>query len=123
MLRADLKDIYFYTVSNKYEAQLAMLEPIYCLTLSLSIGIPDDISSDYFLVHVVNLNWVRYWVEKDKALLGEKTIIVDFDDFDDLEKELKFLVNSIEGETWEDILSKLRKYFDWEYENHKFVEC
>ncbi|BFU60552.1 MULTISPECIES: Imm8 family immunity protein [Rodentibacter] len=121
MLRADLKDIYFYTVSNKYEAQLAMLEPTYCLTLSLSIGEQDNISADYFLVHVVNLNWVKHWIEKDKILLGEKTIIVDFDDFDDLERELKILVNSIEGETWEDILRKLRKYFEWEYEDHKFV--
>ncbi|MCK3656288.1 hypothetical protein A4G19_11240 [Pasteurellaceae bacterium Macca] len=121
MLKADLKNISFYTVSNKHEAQLVMLEPVCCLTLSLSIGEMNSPCSDYFLVHIVNINWVKYWVQKDKLLPGEKIIIVDLDNFEELEEKLKIFVNSIEGESWEDILKKLRKYFGWEYEDHNFV--
>lgn len=117
-MRAILKDIDFYgVIIDKSQARLLMLEDSYCIQLCLSIGVEDSVGADYFYVDVFNLNWVK----KSKFMLGYNSIIFDSDDFDELEKELKILVNSIEGESWEDILNILRKYFAWEYEDHKFV--
>ena len=108
MLYADLKEIYFNGPEwTRDKAQHAMLEAAYYLPLYLSIGIKGSEGGDYFNVDVFNIGWVR----KEKFMIRLHSIVVDFDNFDDLEKELKILVNSIEGETWEDIVKVLRKYY------------
>lgn len=53
--------------------------------------------------------------------MGSKCFIAA-DDIDDIENEVRVFANSIHGNSWDDILIQLRRYFDWEYENHKFVE-
>ncbi|QOF67659.1 hypothetical protein IFE17_11155 [Actinobacillus sp. GY-402] len=110
------KKIDFYgTITDKIHAQLLMLESVYRLTLCLSIGLPNETEADYFYVDVFNTNYVK----ENKFVMGSKSFVID--DFDDIENEIKIFVNSICGEDWEEILVKLRRYFDWEYENHKFI--
>ncbi|OOF45780.1 hypothetical protein BKK52_12110 [Rodentibacter trehalosifermentans] len=120
MIVADLKDIGFNGISSKLEAQLIMCEPEYYIPLCLSIGKKGDIGADYFYVDVFNIQYAK----KSRFLACSKCFIVsdDIDDIDDIEKEIKYFVNSIHGKDWEDVLNQLRRYFDWEYENHKFVE-
>ncbi|NBH74970.1 Imm8 family immunity protein [Rodentibacter pneumotropicus] len=121
MIIADLKDINYYGVSSKNEAQLLILDPTgYNLKLSLTIGEKGKESGDYFSVEVFNIKLVR----NAKIVLASKSFIVcdDIDDIDDIEREIRYRVNSISGDSWEDVLNQLRYYFDWEYENHKFVK-
>ncbi|VEI58516.1 Uncharacterised protein [Pasteurella multocida] len=121
MLTAELKEFGFYgDIIDKNDAQLRMLSSPYRLTLCLSIGENEKIGSDYFYVDVINVAYVKL----SKCTIGSKCFIFtdDVDDIDDIEYEIKMFVNSIYGNSWEDILVQLRRYFDWEYENHQFVE-
>ncbi|WGE92206.1 Imm8 family immunity protein [Actinobacillus genomosp. 1] len=120
MVIADLKSINYCGVSSKNEAQELMLDPTgYNLKISLTIGEKGKEGGDYFAVEVFNTQLVK----SAQIVLASKSFIVcdDIDDIDDIEREIKYKVNSISGEDWEEVLNKLRYYFDWEYENLKFV--
>ncbi|MGR6660939.1 Imm8 family immunity protein, partial [Avibacterium paragallinarum] len=103
-----------YYFPSKYDAQLKMLEKSYILQLTLSIGERLKDGADYFDVFIYNIDYVK----EKKILLGHNSIIVDIDDIDELEKEIKLFVNSIYGYSWNEVLNKLRKYFKWEYEDY-----
>ncbi|OOF46836.1 hypothetical protein BKK52_10690 [Rodentibacter trehalosifermentans] len=121
MIIADLKDINYCGLHSKNEAQLSILDPSgYHLQLSLTIGEKEKDGGDYFDVDVFNTKLVK----NGKVILASKSFIVadDIDDIDDIEKEIKYFINSISGESWCDVLIQLRRHFDWEYENHKFVD-
>lgn len=118
MIIADLKEIAFTGSISKLDAQLIMCETQYRLSLCLSIGEKGAEGADYFYVDVFNTQYVKDF----RFVSGSKSFVIDdIDDIDDLEKEIKYFVNSISGKDWEDVLNKLRYYFDWEYENLKFV--
>ncbi|NBI14101.1 hypothetical protein GVX81_10975 [[Haemophilus] felis] len=121
MITAELKNFEFYgSVIDKNDAQLLMLSPEYRLTLCLSIGETGKIGADYFYVDVINVAYVK----SSRLTMGSKSFIAtdDIDNIDDIENEIRVFVNSIYGKSWEDVLVQLRRYFDWEYENHKLVE-
>ena len=50
-----------------------------------------------------------------------KGMVVALKTLDDIENYLSLMINSISGETWDDIVIKLQKYFDWEYEGYREV--
>lgn len=120
MVIADLKSIDYYGASSKNEAQELMLDPTgYNLKLSLTIGEKGKNGGDYFAVEVFNAQLVK----SSKIVLASKSFIVcdDIDDIDDIEREIKYTVNSISGKDWNAVLNQLRYYFDWEYEDLKVV--
>ena len=51
----------------------------------------------------------------------ENSIVVELDDFDELEKHIKSFVSNISGETWEDMEKQLSQYFSWEYDDYVLV--
>ncbi|MGV6989418.1 Imm8 family immunity protein [Testudinibacter sp. P80/BLE/0925] len=114
---AELKRIDFNGyIHNKDEAQNALLDSSYFIPLCLSIGEKGKDGADFFDVDVFNTGWVK---EKKMVFGGGSFIFDDFDDFDDIEKSIKNFIDSIYGESWSDVLIKLRKYFSWEYENYQ----
>ena len=131
MIFPELKEIHFDVNLHKYRdfikgnsindyknaAQLEMLDDVYCLNVTLSIGEQGKEGADYFYIYVVNLNWIKNGVDKYGGILGAKLIIVDYDDVDDVERKIREIVNSIYGDSWESVLHQLRMYFNWEYEN------
>lgn len=116
MIYADLKWI-DYNIPNRKDIYLELLKPTYHLYLTLAIGEQGQEGNHYFYTGVYNTGWIK----REKFLIEEHSIIVDLNDLDDLEKHIKSFVNNVSGETWDDIVNKLRKYFYWEYEDHMFV--
>lgn len=117
-MQAELKFIDFNgLIATKEDAQLLMCNKVYYLPLCLAIGEKDVVGSDYFYVDIYSVNYIR----EKRILLGSKSIISSLDDFDELQKEIENIIFSIDGETWNDILKKLRELFRWEYEDHQFV--
>lgn len=114
---AELKRIDFNgPIFNRDEAQLAILNSTYFISLCLSIGEKGKEGADYFYVDIFNTNWIK----EKKIVLGNNSIILDdFDDFDDIENSIAELINTIYGNSWDEVLIKLRQYFDWEYEKLK----
>jgi len=113
MLIADLKWI-DYGFSMRDEASLLVLKPAYCLNLTLAIGTKGNSGSDYFYTNVFNVGMVQ----REKVLVINKGMVVALKTLDDIENYLSLMINSISGETWDDIVIQLQKYFDWEYEGY-----
>jgi hypothetical protein len=116
MLIADLKWI-DYGFSTRDEASLLVLKPAYCLNLTLAIGTKGNSGSDYFYTNVFNVGMVQ----REKVLVINKGMVVVLKTLDDIENYLSLMINSISGETWDDIVIQLQKYFDWEYEGYREV--
>lgn len=119
MISAELKSIDFNNIHilTRNDAYLEMLKPVYCLSLVLSIGVLGEDGADYFYVDVFNTGWI----EKERFLIGKKSIVVDLDDLDELEKYIRSFISGVHGNNWEDIVAHLKEYFYWEYDNHKFA--
>ena len=94
MLIADLKWI-DYGFSTRDEASLLVLKP----------------------ANVFNVGMVQ----REKVLVINKGMVVALKTLDDIENYLSLMINSISGETWDDIVIQLQKYFDWEYEGYREV--
>ena len=116
MLIADLKWI-DYNTPTRDDAFLIVLEPAYCLHLTLAIGTKEDAGSDYFYTNVFNVGMVQ----REKVLMINKGIVVALNTLDDIENYLSVMINSISGETWDDIVIQLQEYFDWEYQGTRGV--
>ena len=115
---AEIKDIIYWGVYDKYAAQIEILKEDYFLQLTLRIGIQGESGADDFDVVLCSIGHVK----KNKFFVGAKSFIVDndIDDIDDIESQINHFVSGITGEDWNRMLIKLRRYFDWEYENsHK----
>ena len=86
---------------------------------------------------IADLKWIDYgFSTRDEASLlvlkpayclnltlaiGTKGMVVALKTLDDIENYLSLMINSISGETWDDIVIQLQKYFDWEYEGYREV--
>ncbi|TNH21256.1 Imm8 family immunity protein [Testudinibacter sp. TR-2022] len=120
LIFAELKRIDFNGyILNKDEAQIAILNSSYFISLCLSIGEKGKEGADFFNVDIFNTGWVR---EKKMVFGGNSFIFDDFDDFDDIEKYIKEFIGSIYGDSWSDVLIKLRRYFLWEYEDYQCID-
>lgn len=117
-MQAELKFVDFNgKIATKEDAQLLMEDGYYYLPLCLAIGEQDIVGSDYFYVDIYSLSYVK----EKKIFLCSKSIISSVNNFDKLENELKLIISSIRGDSWDEILKTLRRLFLWEYEDHKFV--
>jgi len=92
-------------------------EPFY-LSVTLSIGLKGEKGSDLFVVQVVNSFWLAQETAKGIQVIGRHFIITRDFDYDSLYQKIAAYCEKCTGENWEDVVPRLSRLAEWEYEDY-----
>ena len=116
-MEAELKFFGFNAlITNIEEADLLCKNQEFFIPLMLSIGIKGKEGADYFYLDVYNTEWLR---RRSEYKWGNALLIMDSDNIYDIKDVIEDKIKSIEGKDWDEIVSKLTRYFSWEYDDIK----
>ncbi len=87
----------------------------------LDIGPKSEKSCDSFSIRVATPAGLTMLEAKNGVLATRPLLIMQRYDFNDLWSWLESTVEKCEGESWQDCIDNLRRYFDWEYQEYKEV--
>ena len=87
-----------------------------CLWLELSIGPPDGDSADLFQVCIASQSGLK---SKPRGAGQARPIVLREYSWGAVLGAIRNRLESCVGADWPEIQQKLRRQFDWEYENHK----
>ena len=85
-------------------------------TLEVHIGPVEKYSADLFSGTLASTSYLTSELQNKTILYGRKYFIVESFDYENIVDELNNLISKIDGDNWEECVSKLRIYFTWEYE-------
>jgi hypothetical protein len=143
MLRPYIADYHSADVSDLASWSPDSLADIY-FGLELSIGIAREEGADLFQVLVATPEALRKYSSYTPHMLGrpcEATrdferanphllgryfparnmlVVMDYS-WPDIRSVLEGIVDSCAGDSWDEIASKLSRYFHWEYEDHRVI--
>lgn len=83
----------------------------------LSIGPKPGKGADTFTLRVANPAGLATLNVKDGIIASRPLLVMDRYDFDNLWRWLEERVATCDGNTWPEIVEKLRLYFEWEYDS------
>jgi len=86
------------------------------------IGTADSPGYDEFTFYVCTIKKLQAIVDGDGACFGKHLLVVNRFDWNLVEQAINDLCDSIEGDSWEDIASKLSRYGQWEFQDYRDAE-
>jgi hypothetical protein len=86
--------------------------------VSLDIGPKPGKGADSFNIRVASPAGLATLDAKDGIVAGRPLLVMQRYDYDSLWRWLEGKVAVCEAETWPACVEKLRRYFDWEYDNY-----
>ncbi len=114
MLFADLKSIHSPDVLDLKEYSPNQ-EEIYLL-LELGVGIKGKDGEEYFYLEVCNAKYLESI--KEPYILNHMLLLQEYN-FNALESYIRKKINSILGETWQEIATKINVFADWEFDSYR----
>ncbi|OYQ82367.1 hypothetical protein B9T15_09925 [Wohlfahrtiimonas chitiniclastica] len=114
MLIADLKSIHSPDILDLEEFS-SNQEEIYFL-LELGIGIKDKDGEEYFYLEICNAKYIQSIRE---PMILNKILLIQEYNFKKLEKYIQYKINSISGNSWQEIVEKITSFTEWEFDKYK----
>ena len=117
-MKAVITEVYSSDVVDFITWSPDSLEEVY-FPLDLTISLPGDIGGEVFEIMVVTPEALRSHTELGFCFPGRHYLIVSNYDWNKILSAVQELVDQCEGDSWQDIVELLRRYFYWEYEDHQ----
>ncbi len=86
--------------------------------VTLAIGPEDTTAQEYFYCDVCSLDWLRSELNKNYAIVLQKMIVLTDYDPAQIESILQSKVRAISGPNWSEVVAKLVRFLDWEFEGY-----
>jgi hypothetical protein len=87
--------------------------------LDLTIGLKGEEGGNDFSLNVVTPLWLMENYQKIDVVFGRHTLIVFQYDMENILREIRNKIESIEGNSWDEIASKISRIAHWEFEDYK----
>jgi hypothetical protein len=115
-MRASLKSLYSPDVGN-----LQTFQPVddFGILVQMLAGPYGGKGAESFDFILCTPGWLLKEVEKKRIIIGRHHIIVDQYDYRELWKFLEKQCLTSEGNTWEEVASKLSVIGGWEFDNYR----
>ena len=87
--------------------------------VEMEIGIANEEGTDLFQLHVCTPQWLEDQVREGGPQWIESQLVLSSYNFDELHEFLSRKINSIQGNNWMEIVSKLRLLAHWEFNGYR----
>lgn len=114
-------DYFSADIENVWTWEPNDLTEVY-FTLEIEIASDGDTSGQIFQMIVATPDALKKRRDKDAIFSGRGLLITVDYNWQKIEDTLNEILEKCAGDTWEDIVQQLLKFFWWEYENHMFID-
>lgn len=87
--------------------------------INLEIGVKNKKGSDCFTINLATPDGLKLLLAETGFVTKRSLLLVEKYNFDEIWYSLEKIITSCEDDSWPLCVEKLRKYFDWEYDNYK----
>jgi hypothetical protein len=116
-MRAELKDI------DSPDIDLKNYEPNvpnnFCFLLELMIGLEGEDKSDIFSISVCTPDWLNTYYNENDIIIGKHLLIVFNYNLDKIKEKISKYCERCVGDSWEEIVIKLKEIASWEFDNYQ----
>ena len=105
-----------YDLANWIPNELALVS----IPLELTIGLPEDEGGDHFQLMVATPEAIRrrFGTTLGSCFFARHWFIVEDYNWHAILTEIMKCVAACEGDTWDEIVTRLSRYFTWEFEDY-----
>ena len=106
---AEIDDVYNFTPKDQDN---------FSFLLELMVGPDEDEGEESFNIQVCTPKWLLSNMKKDDTLFGNYLLIVIEYDFERIFSRIKRIIESCEGNNWDEIAGKVSRIGHWEFEDY-----
>lgn len=117
-MKAEIKSIISPDILN-FETFQPIDQENFCFLLEITVGPRGQSSGDNFSLQVLTPNWLIQNHQKYDVVFARHMLIVFEFDLDAIFKEIKNKIESIEGNSWQEIVDKISRIAQWEFEDYR----
>ncbi|WP_162146174.1 immunity 8 family protein [Inquilinus limosus] len=115
-MNAELKELYSRTVDLR--AYVPERADFFGVWVTAIVGTQGEAGGDAFEILICSPEWLKKECRMHHVILGRHKLITDHFDAENIYHCVKNLVESIEGESWEEISKKMARIGAWEFEDY-----
>ncbi|MBS1665187.1 MAG: immunity 8 family protein [Bacteroidetes bacterium] len=94
-------------------------DEVFAFLISVGVGPRGTQAEESFDIQVCTPKWLLQKYSENDMILGRNKLIVFKFDMDKILARIRKLFDNCEGNNWEEIVNKLSKIGQWEFENYR----
>ncbi len=117
-MRAELKGFHSPDVYD-LEKYYPEIEDNFCFYIEISVGVKNEKGAEQFGLTVCTPKWLLENKKEDEIIFGKNYLIVFEYNYQKMYSKIKFYIDKLDGNSWEELALKVSRIGYWEFEDYK----